>query len=818
MNMKKKLLISVLALCLPLLLIGCTVTYSKINGLNPNDNSIRVVFATNGGESVTPLDLTVDSFSTESFSAALPKTEREGYIFEGWYLDDESFEDPADSITFEKLSNYMVLYAKWLKISSLYIDAQGYPGEVTVNGEGPFAQDESIDISCTSVYGYDFIGWYIGDTCISTEMNFVYRMPDKDVKISLVWRVSEFTIETKSETEGFVAIKGNYDYKTNLTLTANDIAHHEFIGWYMDGEQVGTEQSLSITVEDNAVYEAKYCPLYTVEVLSSDESMGSASGGAADVHAGTAVALSAEAFYGYDFIGWYAEDSFLSSEKDYTYTVGEGNAVITARFASHEFEIKTISETEGFIATTGVYPYRTRLTLTANTIDHYSFISWYLNGEQVGETPSLEITVEKDATYTANYEPLYTVTVNSFDEEMGTARGGAEDVPDGTVVAVTASALYGYDFIGWYYGDTLLSESAEYNYTIDGRNATLTAHFAVHAFTIESFSETEGFAATRGNYGYKTKLTLTANEIEHYTFAGWYLDGEKVGTDLSLEITVEKDDRYEAVYKSLYTVTVASSNETMGKASGGAEDMPAGAQVSMSATANYGYDFIGWYDGDTLLSESAKYTYTVDRRSVTLIANFKPHKFSINTYSAHEGYAQEENSGKFDYLTNLTLTANKIDNAAFIGWYQNGTCVNKKAAYTFTVTKDLELEARYFDIIDFVLIKLPEAGKSLPGEKLVNVPLNGGETNIPGYFVWRNPDATVEIGGRYFVLFIPDEAFVDYYDEAEYIIEVPLLTEVLATPKISLSGDMLTWKAVEGAVGYTVKINDNEYSVPATMG
>lgn len=45
--------------------------------------------------------------------------------------------------------------------------------------------------------------------------------------------------------------------------------------------------------------------------------------------------------------------------------------------------------------------------------------------------------------------------------------------------------------------------------------------------------------------------------------------------------------------------------------------------ISLNATANAGYEFVGWYDGDTLISADAQYTFDMPQKDVKYTAKYK---------------------------------------------------------------------------------------------------------------------------------------------------------------------------------------------------
>ena len=67
-----------------------------------------------------------------------------------------------------------------------------------------------------------------------------------------------------------------------------------------------------------------------------------------------------------------------------------------------------------------------------------------------------------------------------------------------------------------------------------------------------------------------------------------------------------------------YLLTLAVNDPQMGSVSGGGE-YAADTEVELKATANSGYVFVKWSDGDT----NASRTYTTTAEAVTLTAEFK---------------------------------------------------------------------------------------------------------------------------------------------------------------------------------------------------
>ena len=77
-----------------------------------------------------------------------------------------------------------------------------------------------------------------------------------------------------------------------------------------------------------------------------------------------------------------------------------------------------------------------------------------------------------------------------------------------------------------------------------------------------------------------------------------------------------------------YTVTVVANPAEMGTVTEGGE-YKAGEIVTLTATANKGYQFVNWTKGAEVLSAETSFTYTVPTENVTIVANFEAKPLSI---------------------------------------------------------------------------------------------------------------------------------------------------------------------------------------------
>ena len=115
--------------------------------------------------------------------------------------------------------------------------------------------------------------------------------------------------------------------------------------------------------------------------------------------------------------------------------------------------------------------------------------------------------------------------------------------------------------------------------------------------------------------------------------------------------------------------------------------------VPTNLIAYAGYTFIGWYDAD-----GKEYIVTDGKiqvsgnAAITIYAKYKADTETVYTVTV-DGIEK----GKYTYGSYVTVTAEDIEGKEFAGWYINGILVSYDKAYSFYVTGDVALEARYSD-------------------------------------------------------------------------------------------------------------------------
>lgn len=270
------------------------------------------------------------------------------------------------------------------------------------------------------------------------------------VKVTKDAVVQNYTITTAASPSSYGSITGGGTYASGATatLTATPNSGYRFTKW-QDGN---TDNPRSVTVTGNATYTA------TFEVVTANTEDTIATGQTKTVTVGNSNAsglsgLSASNFSLLKFTPTVtAEYSF--SATGYT---GSSSDTCGCLFNSSKSTMLTSNDDIGDSSHFSV-----RYNCTADT-------TYYLGVKFLSANTGGTITVKCDT------ETKYTLTVQASSIEGGTVTGGGT-VKAGETCSFSAAAKDGYEFAGWYDGNTLVTTSASSQITMTA-NKTLTAKF-----------------------------------------------------------------------------------------------------------------------------------------------------------------------------------------------------------------------------------------------------------------------------------------------------------------------------------------------------
>lgn len=183
-------------------------------------------------------------------------------------------------------------------------------------------------------------------------------------------------------------------------------------------------------------------------------------------------------------------------------------------------------------------------------------------------------------------------------------------------------------------------------------------------YKVSVTAEPEHVAYNSGSGQYVSGKAVTINTSasnSSYAFLYWTVDGEIYSTERTFTYTVSnRDIKFVAHYKlsppnpsepsavsmrRLYLEVEPSRAGSLNTSSGNKTEV--GKTVNLMGYANAGYQFLGWYEGEELLSTSQNYDFVMPDKDVTLCAKFKyspsnPNE-PIKFYSTLTGDANNDN-------------------------------------------------------------------------------------------------------------------------------------------------------------------------------
>jgi len=186
----------------------------------------------------------------------------------------------------------------------------------------------------------------------------------------------------------------------------------------------------------------------------------------------------------------------------------------------------------------------------------------------------------------------------------------------------------GFTFVNWYYDKHCLYVCDLSNPGAIEPHAEITLYARWSAVRYPVIFDLDGghfeHASTVDNEYTVTSvlwLPLACNlHLEGHTFAGWS-DGQTIVSLIPAGSTGEKS--FKAVWEiNTYDFTFASEDVALGAVSGQAASIVYGEAVSVSAAANYGYKFVGWYDADIKVSGDIDYTFAMPAKNLDLVAKW----------------------------------------------------------------------------------------------------------------------------------------------------------------------------------------------------
>ncbi len=461
-------------------------------------SSITITFDSKGGSAVTPI---VIDESTTSITAPTNPT-RAGYVFAGWYLD-SAYLQAFDFATLPTAN--ITLYAKWtaeeIKITAFENGTiNGYDINVIVEKDvSTLSIVSAVTLSGDATWKmyYDILGQTEIPTKIAASTSgsllggdnvFYIVATSQDGSQVQTYTLTIHRKHTVSVTfyhESSVVATSSVVTKEPIPQDkypqSNIVTGYTITGWKDSKGNVWSDDSI---VEGDMILNAEYSN--SQATITLDTNGGEVSTTEQTVEFGSAYTLPVPTKEGCAFLYWFVSDGSARTNEN-----GESlsncdfveDTTYYAKWQLNEYEV-TVNTDNAFAGTVsggGTFNYSAKVTLTAIINEGYTFLGWYDGDEKLSEDVSLTYTFRlgaKDVTYTARFIECPITLATNLDGTAGAVEGAKTTIV-GKETTIKAVPFVGHNFVGWYNGDELLSDVAEYTFIMTGEKVTYTAKFEV---------------------------------------------------------------------------------------------------------------------------------------------------------------------------------------------------------------------------------------------------------------------------------------------------------------------------------------------------
>lgn len=445
----------------------------------------------------------------------------------------------------------------------------------------------------------------------------------------------------------------------------------------------GKEGTLWYMVTD----EAGYSVIKTIPITTDDENK-----------APTDISLSTNTFEntiasGAAFAKIFSEDPNIGDTKEYavltasspfTIKSSDSLALVGTSPSPGDHPVKlqvtdggglTYSE-EFTISVTAVTPDKYTLTVTSGSGDGdyeenatagisadapeagFEFSHWESPIKCIADTlkASTSLTMPKqDLTVVATYKAVVNPDTYTLSVTGGTGGGSYEQ---GASVPITANTPQtGYEFDRWRSSVVCIADTLKANtsLTMPGQDLTIEALFKrkIHTLTVES-------GTGSGQCAYDSTVSITANDIENYTFTHWSGDTEYIASTSEKKTTVQMPDKsitLTANYKAVeYALLVHNGT--------GSGNYIVNTEVPITAKDSTGYTFSGWSGNVVTFKQGGKAidTVVIPAKDIEIKAEYKPN--DVPTYVLTITDALGDRTHNLEDKDTLTIEArDKADSA-----------------------------------------------------------------------------------------------------------------------------------------------------------
>ena len=410
-----------------------------------------------------------EAYVGESFNLAQVAFTNGKYKFAGWSTTPNGSPECSNMALYTMGAGNVTLYAVWTD-TEFTIQWVLNGGENNLSNPKGYNLDMvRFDLLAPNRTGYIFDGWYT-DSDFQTRITEIVCSDRKNYVLYAKWTAASYIVDLGEFGKISVTYDGTYDNLTTPYKTG-----HTFLGWYYNNTTLITNAT-KVTVASNHALSPKWqVNKYTVSF--------NANGGTGDtsiktLEFGTTYGtLPSVGRTGYDFIGWYYNDSLITANTTMTFA---GNHTLRAEWEAKPCGI-TLNPNGGSVSTTyyevaysdGYDRSYALFRLPTPTRTGHSFNGWH-DGNGNWYSADTAITAFKNYNLIASWTPIkYTVYISPGGDGGHVKDGNGYTVVSGTQyeygTVVTFKAYYNGDVSReWKINDVVQTNYQEATITITG--------------------------------------------------------------------------------------------------------------------------------------------------------------------------------------------------------------------------------------------------------------------------------------------------------------------------------------------------------------
>ncbi len=687
-------------------------------------NKYNVIFDVNGGSELEENDLEV----IYDNSYTLPKTEKTGYKFKGWYNGEELVNDGI-----WKMDSNVTLTAKW-EIITYKINYE-LNGGVNSNQN---LQNYNYEYSDISIYnptktGYTFIGWKVNG---EEELVIEYVVKHNSLgNITLEAIFTPNTYKLTLDVNGGNSLEKDeieIKYDEKLSLEVPNRTGYTFAGWYKETSKVenGTWKYLedvTLTAKWNIInYTIKY---------NLDDGVNSSSNVSGYTYESDDITISEPTKTGYTFLGWTYGDIIVPEKEVVISHNSTGDIELNAYFQVNTYYI-TYDVNGGNELDQNVVGivYGTNFSLITPTKDGYEFSGWYIDSTKF---VSGKWTKTNDVTLTAKWT-LVNYSISYILDGGKSSYNPAKYNYEYQDIVISNPTKTGYTFIGWSIND---STDLYIDYVIKQHsfgNLVLKANWQVNEYKL-SLDINGGNELDQDvfNIEYGSDFSLPEPSRTGYTFGGWYNGKTKVenGTWKYLE-DVTLTAKWNVInYNIKYYLNDATINDNPLTYTYDDDT------IVLNDPYKKGHTFIGWITDSVFIPTKALEIPHNSLGEFSFEAIFEVNTYLI-TLDVNGGDQLDINEMEIVYAEKYELPIPQNADYLFSGWYYDNVLLENIGDYYFD--KNITIIAKW--TIGFFenganycyFGKYPQS--IVNEENLINELNKITITNEQGYVVYNNEE------------------------------------------------------------------------------